>query len=655
MAPPYDHEAIHPHEYTEAFEKYVEGSYQPKALIMERLVEVMVEELDVHGHYPVEIDLLCLLDFNQRLGTLLIHHPTVLLPFLEQALINAQKHIKETHEHRLMMDIKDFVHARLTNPPGCGSVRKANVSSLRSNDVGRLISVAGTVIRAGLIKMLEAERTYECAKCKHEFKVFADTSMQQNMLNPPTSCPSVRIKPCKSTVFNIVEGSRVCTDYQEIKIQEQIQSLEVGSIPRNILVVLQDDLVDKCKPGDDIQVVGILKTRWRPLVREARPDVEMVLSANHVRVRNEDKNMCAVSEDLVREFEAFWADHEDAPLRARNHVVSSICPQLHGLQMVKLPLLLSLIGGVARVDPSGTRIRGESHCLIIGDPGLGKSQLLKYAAKLSTRSVHTTGIGTTSAGLTVTAQRDAGGEWVLEAGALVLSDGGLCCIDEFDCVKESDRTTIHEAMEQQTISVAKAGLVCKLNTRTTVLAATNPKGKFNPDSSIGVNCALGSPLLSRFDVVLILIDAKDEVWDKAVSDHVLQFNCPDAPPPSSAAAKLWDIQKLQMYIAHIKQRFQPMLTAESEAILTAYYKVQRGSGERNAARTTIRMLESMIRLAQAHARLMFRDEVTAQDALVAVTVLETSQSPALHDSLHQKFAEDPDGDFERESQKLLRR
>ncbi|KAI7732126.1 hypothetical protein M8C21_025485, partial [Ambrosia artemisiifolia] len=460
-------------------------------------------------------------------------------------------------------------------------------------------------------------------------------------------------KYCESTSFQLLEGNKVCHDYQEIKIQESTQVLGVGAIPRSIPVILQDDLVDVVKAGDDVIVTGVLTAKWSPDLKDVRCDLEPVLVANYVRRINEIKLDIEIPDEVILQFKTFWSEFKDAPLSGkitlfdgRNAILRAICPQVYGLFTVKLAVALTLIGGVQHVDASGTKVRGESHLLLVGDPGTGKSQFLKFAAKLSKRSVITTGLGSTSAGLTVTAVKD-GGEWMLEAGALVLADGGLCCIDEFDSMREHDRATIHEAMEQQTISVAKAGLVTTLSTRTIVFGATNPKGQYDPDQSLSVNTTLSGPLISRFDIVLVLLDTKNPDWDKVVSDHILDQVEPENDKFHEDISKKWPLSLLRRYIHFLKGYFRPTLTKEAESVISKYYQLQRRSATENAARTTVRMLESLIRLAQAHARLMFRNEVTRLDAITAILCIESSMTTsAIVDSfgnaLHSNFTDDPD-------------
>ncbi|XP_008294420.1 DNA helicase MCM9 [Stegastes partitus] len=584
---------------------------------------------DEDAHRPVVVNAMTLFETNMELGDYFNAYPEDVLAIFDKVLHKRATELSDdSSPKRKDQRMRRTLHARITgqNPAEVQMFRGSNGS------------------------VLEFERDYMCTKCRHVFTVQADFDQFYTFV-PPLSCSNPT--GCNSFKFSCLsEGCEpaACRDYQEIKIQEQVQRLTVGSIPRSVVVVLEDDLVDSCKSGDDVTVYGVVCQRWKSLYEGSRCEVELVLKANNIEVNNQQTAAALLVKDVQKEFEEFWQSFRTDPIAGRNHILLSLCPQVFGMYVVKLAVALVLAGGVQRVDSSGTKIRGECHMLLVGDPGTGKSQFLKYAAKITPRSVLTAGIGSTSAGLTVAAVKD-GGEWHLEAGALVLSDGGLCCIDEFNSIKEHDRISIHEAMEQQSISVAKAGMVCKLNTRTTILAATNPKGRYDPSEPLSVNVALASPLLSRFDLVLVLLDTRNPEWDCIISSFILE----DRGLPADSSA-LWSMEKMKVYFSVIKQ-LQPQVSDEANCILTRYYQLQRQSDGRNAARTTIRMLESLSRLAEAHCRLMFRETVSIEDAVVAVSVMECSmQGGALLgnvNTLLTSFPADPELQYQTQCQVLL--
>uniref|UniRef100_A0A804KZZ8 Probable DNA helicase MCM9 n=1 Tax=Musa acuminata subsp. malaccensis TaxID=214687 RepID=A0A804KZZ8_MUSAM len=612
------------------------------------LLRSIVLSPDSNLHYPLLVDFAELLDFDPSLAHLFFSRPSHLLPLFDEAARRCQDVILENPDDLGHTASKKYhVHVRINvgGSPLESPETFPSIGRIRVKHRGILLTLKGTVIRSGAIKMIEWEQLYECRRCKHRFKVHPELEAGKS-IKPPTSCPSTGSKTCEGTYFAPIEDSKVCHDYQEIKIQESTQLLGVGSIPRSIPVILMNDLVDMVKAGDDVIITGVLSAKWSSDLKDVRCDLDPILIANYVRRTNQLKSEIGIPDDVIKKFEQFWLHYKTAPLRGRNAILQGICPQVFGLFTVKLAVALTLIGGVQHVDASGTKIRGESHLLLVGDPGTGKSQFLKFAAKLSNRSVITTGLGSTSAGLTVTAVKD-GGEWMLEAGALVLADGGLCCIDEFDSMREHDRATIHEAMEQQTISVAKAGLVTTLSTRTIVFGATNPKGQYDPNQALSVNTTLSGPLLSRFDIVLVLLDTKNPEWDAIVSSHILAMNGEQGSKNDEFIDNIWSVVMLRRYIHYVKQHFKPVLTKESERVISSYYQLQRRSAIHNAARTTVRMLESLIRLAQAHARLMFRNEVTQLDAIAAILCIESSMTTsAIVDSvgnaLHSNFTDNPD-------------
>ena len=374
---------------------------------------------------------------------------------------------------------------------------------LRSEFIGKFIAVDGIVRKTDEIHPRIMSAVFECRSCMRMHEV----EQKSNIIHEPAVC-----QECGGRSFRLVQDESRYMDTQTVKLQEPLENLSGGDQPRQINIILEDDLVDTLAPGDKVRITGTLKTQ-----RDERTKrFNNFIYGNYI-------------EPLEQEFEELHIDEEDEEKIIElakspdiyQKIIESTAPSIRGYFEVKEAIAFQLFGGTAKVLEDKTHIRGDMHILIVGDPGIGKSQILKYVSKLAPRGIYTSGKGTSGVGLTAAAVRDDLGGWSLEAGALVLGDKGNVCVDELDKMREEDRSAIHEALEQQTISIAKAGIMATLNSRCSVLAAANPKfGRFDRYKSIAEQIDLPSPILSRFDLIFIIEDKPNAERDHDPAGHI---------------------------------------------------------------------------------------------------------------------------------------
>jgi DNA replication licensing factor MCM7 len=438
-----------------------------------------------------------------------------------------------------------------------------------------------------------------------------------------------------------VRGSKF-VKYQEAKIQESPEEVPQGSTPRTLVVHLKGTLTRAIKAGDSVTVTGIFLPEPNTSHKSAQRSpllTSIYLHVQHVRQNKQSYKEMVLSEDQRAVLDAVTAEGD-----IYGRLATSIAPEIYGHEDVKKALLLSMVGGVTRHLPDGMKMRGNVHVCLMGDPGVAKSQLLRYVAYISPRAVYTTGKGSSGVGLTAAVMKDpTTGEMTLEGGALVMADRGVCCIDEFDKMEETDRTSIHEVMEQQTVSIAKAGITTTLNTRTTLLAAANPAfGRYDVRRSPAENINLPAALLSRFDILWLILDRPNPEADLSLAQHVLTVHREGRAPLPAAAQMPLSADVLRAYIAAAK-RHDPIIPASLTDYLAAVYaemRAEEAASDVPHSYTTARTLLSILRLSQALARLRFSDAVEQSDVDEALRLLRMSKS-SLYDEAEAGRAQDP--------------
>jgi len=480
------------------------------------------------------------------------------------------------------------------------------VRDIRSDHVGRLISVSGVVRKAADIRPKLVLGVFECQRCGHTLQI----PQSEIRIKEPYLCDACETRG----PFKLLSRESKLTNFQKILIQERLEELRGREHPKQLTVFLEDDLTGLVMPGDKVDLVGVLRTsrnfKSRSRVFDIYLDAVYVkpieVEFEEVEITKEDeKRILKLSKDpkiydLIRE---------------------SIAPHIYGFHDIKTAIMYQLFSSPAIEMPDGGKIRGDSHILILGEPATGKSEILQYVAKeLAPKGVFASGKGVTGAGLTATAVKDEFGDggWSLEAGALVLADRGIACIDEFDKMSPEDRSSMHEAMEQQTVSIAKAGMVAQFSARTAILAAANPKlGRFDQYRPISEQINLPPTILSRFDLIFTVKDVIDDT--KMIAKHILDsvVNPAKTTPPISP-------EFLRLYIAYARQHCFPTLTEEARKKLEEYYVLRREASRDAAIPLTARQLWAVIRLARASARVRLSEKATLEDAENAIRLLDVS-------------------------------
>ncbi|KAL0269654.1 UNVERIFIED_CONTAM: hypothetical protein PYX00_007309 [Menopon gallinae] len=551
--------------------------------------------------------------------------------------------IKDDDEDVEVKDILNVpvIRARIINYDPISQLR-----DLKANYFGKLVSIKGTVIRVGNIKLVCTSMAFQCRLCS------AVQTMKQSdgVYSVPKKC---KRKGCRSLTFLPQVSSHLTKtiNWQCVRLQEIIadEHRDGGRVPRTIECELTADLVDSCSPGDIVVLNGILKTQSGEENSRNKNSNVFQLYVDVVSVIN-NKNLSGSGKSTVefniKDYYAIKEIHSDNQLFRL--IVQSLCPSIYGHELVKAGLILCMFGGSQKTHDS----RAEPHILVVGDPGLGKSCLLQACANVAPRGVYVCGNTSTSSGLTVTLNRESGGDYALEAGALVLSDQGCCCIDEFDKMS-SQHQALLEAMEQQTISIAKAGVVCSLPARTSILAAANPiGGHYNKAKTVSENLKMGPALLSRFDLVFILLDQPNEELDSMLSEHVMALHsglkkqnlersfissCGSGISGSeSSLRQRLKIQRseeldliphalLRKYVAYARKYVKPKLTPEAARVLQQFYlDLRKYHQKADCTPVTTRQLESLIRLTEARAKVELRVEATEDDAKDVVEILKYS-------------------------------
>ncbi|KAI6382184.1 minichromosome maintenance protein 5 [Pyricularia grisea] len=592
------------------------------------------------GAYYCDVNIGDLIKFNEELAHRIVTEPTEIIPLFEKALRKATQRIVFPHKQRI--DLPE--HQLLLH----SNEEDVSIRKLDSMTISRLVRVPGIVIGASVMSSKANSLTIQCRNCGHTSDIPVSGGFTGVTL--PRRCdrskgPVDGSEKCPLDPYFVLHEKSQFVDQQVIKLQEAPDDVPVGELPRHVLISADRYLTNRVVPGSRCTIMGIFSIYQNKGSKSS--------TSGAVAIRTPYLRAVGIQTDIdtaSRGNATFSPEEEQEFLEMSRRediykvLAGCIAPSIYGNADIKKAILCLLFGGSKKILPDGMKLRGDINVLLLGDPGTAKSQLLKFVEKVAPIAIYTSGKGSSAAGLTASVQRDQSTkEFYLEGGAMVLADNGVVCIDEFDKMRDEDRVAIHEAMEQQTISIAKAGITTILNARTSVLAAANPIfGRYDELKSPGENIDFQTTILSRFDMIFIVRDEHEPGKDQRIAKHVMNLHQGRTNVQEQVESEI-PFDKLRRYISYCKSRCAPRLSAEAAERLSSHFVTIRRqvhaaemeANTRSSIPITVRQLEAIVRITESLAKMQLAPIATEDHVKEAIRLFLASTLEAVNQGADQ--------------------